>query len=284
GCNNFCTYCVVPHVRGRERSRETSAVLADVKELVDGGCKDITLLGQNVNSYKGELDFPHLLEKAVSFDGEYWVRFMTSHPKDVSRELAEVIASHENAAKHFHLPFQAGNNRILRLMNRKYTIEEYEEKAMYIKETIKDVSLTTDVICGFPTETEKEFLQTCDAVRRIGFDMIFTFLYSPRENTVAAKMDGQIPHEEKVRRFELLSEIQNANAEKNNLSYVGKTVKVLCDGYENGIFTGRTGQNKIVNFRSEKKEELLKGSFVNVKIDTAAAYMLSGSEENEFGK
>lgn len=274
GCDNFCTYCVVPYVRGRERSRESHLVLSEVESLVKAGYGDIMLLGQNVNSYKGDISFPELLRRAGSFEGEYFLRFMTSHPKDASKELVEVIRDVPNVAKHFHLPVQSGNNRVLSAMNRRYTREKYLEKAMEIKSLVPDITMTTDIICGFPTETEKEFLETVDIIKQVEFDMIFTFLYSPRPGTPAAKMEDQIPHEEKVRRFELLSSVQNGIADKLNEKYIGKTVRVLCETNENGKCSGRTSGNKIVNFSGNAKV----GSFVNVKISSAMAYILKGDE------
>ena len=277
GCDNFCTYCVVPYVRGRERSRESGLILNEVKELVEKGYGDIMLLGQNVNSYKGDISFPELLRRAGSMDGEYFLRFMTSHPKDASTELVEVIRDVPNVAKHFHLPVQSGNNRVLSAMNRRYTREKYLEKAFEIKSLVPDITMTTDIICGFPTETEKEFLETVDIIKQVEFDMIFTFLYSPRPGTPAAKMEDQIPHEEKVRRFELLSSVQNDIADKLNGKYIGKTVRVLVDSKENGVCQGRTSGNKIVNFTGNAEV----GSFTDVKIESAAAYILRGTEKHE---
>ncbi len=275
GCDNFCTYCVVPYVRGRERSRNSALVLNEVKELVECGFKDIMLLGQNVNSYKGDISFPELLKRAGSFDGEYFLRFMTSHPKDASTELVQVIRDVPNVAKQFHLPVQSGNNRVLSAMNRRYTREKYLEKAMEIKSLIPDVTMTTDIICGFPTETEKEFLETVDIIKQVEFDMIFTFLYSPRPGTPAAKIEDQIPHEEKVRRFELLSSVQNDIADKINEKYLGKTVRVLCETNSDGLCSGRTSGNKIVNFEGKS----MPGTFANVEITSAAAYILNGKEK-----
>ncbi|MBE6648576.1 MAG: tRNA (N6-isopentenyl adenosine(37)-C2)-methylthiotransferase MiaB [Ruminococcaceae bacterium] len=274
GCDNFCTYCVVPYVRGRERSRESGKILAEVENLVMRGYGDIMLLGQNVNSYKGDISFPKLLERAGSFNGEYFLRFMTSHPKDASRELFEVIRDVPNVAKQFHLPVQSGNNRVLSAMNRRYSREKYLEKALEIKSLVPGITMTTDIICGFPTETEKEFLETVDIIKQVEFDMIFTFLYSPRPGTPAAKMEDQIPHEEKVRRFELLSSVQNDIADKLNDKYVGKTVRVLCDSNENGMCSGRTSGNKIVNFEGNA----MVGTFADVEITSAAAYILKGRE------
>ncbi len=276
GCNNFCSYCVVPHVRGRERSRRSADILAEIESLVKDGYKDITLLGQNVNSYKGDMSFPELLERASSFEGEYWIRFMTSHPKDASRELVDVMARNKNIAPHFHLPMQSGDNRVLELMNRRYTVEAYTEKARYIKEKIPDVALSSDIICGFPTETEEEFDRTVAAVEDIGFDMLFTFVYSPRPNTPAAEME-QLPHEIKTARFARLSQAENAAAERLCARFLGKTVRVLSDGEgEDGVFVGRTGQNKIISFTCDDKSKAEAGKFLDVKVTSTQAYTLSG--------
>ena len=268
GCNNFCSYCIVPYVRGHERSRASADVLGEMRSLVDSGYKDIMLLGQNVNSYRGDKTFPELLSACASFEGEYWVRFMTSHPKDASAELVQVMAEHPRVARHFHLPFQSGNDRILHAMNRKYNREQYLEKAMRIKEMLPDAAITSNVIVGFPTETESEFLDTVELVKTVGFDMLYTFIYSPRKGTVAEKMVGRIPHEEQVRRFQYLSDIQDAIAQTKNDAYVGKTLRVLSDGN----FVGRSSQNKIVAFDADVPA----GTFINVEIKSAKQYKLVG--------
>ena len=273
GCNNFCTYCVVPFARGHERSRRKEDVLAEVKSLVESGYKDITLLGQNVNSYNGGCDFATLLDECASFEGEYRVRFMTSHPKDASPELIEVIRRNKNVAKHFHLPVQSGSSRVLKLMNRKYTREQYLQKAFEIKEKIPDISLTTDIICGFPTETDEDFNDTMSLVEQVGFDMIYTFIYSPRVGTVAAKMEGQIPKEISNARFKSLSDMENEIAQSLNDKFIGKTLRVLSDGFnKNGIPVGRSTQNKIVTF----DKPIPAGEFADVLIETAGAYALGG--------
>ena len=273
GCNNFCTYCVVPFARGHERSRRKEDVIAEVKGLVEQGYKDITLLGQNVNSYNGGCDFATLLDECASFDGEYRVRFMTSHPKDASSELIEVISRNKNVAKHFHLPVQSGSSRVLKLMNRKYTREQYLEKAFEIKEKIPEISLTTDIICGFPTETDEDFSETMSLVKAVGFDMIYTFIYSPRVGTVAAKMEGQIPKEISNARFKALSDMENDIAQSLNDKFIGKTLRVLSDGFnKNGIPVGRSTQNKIVTF----DKPIPAGEFADVLIETAGAYALGG--------
>ncbi len=272
GCDNFCSYCIVPHVRGRERSRDYDAIMEEIKELVAKGYKDITLLGQNVNSYKGKTSFAGLLKDIADIPGDFWVRFMTSHPKDASSELIDVIADNPKIARHFHLPFQAGNDRVLSVMNRKYTKEQYIKRALEIKEKIAGVSLTTDIICGFPTESEKEFEDTLEVVEAVGFDMIYTFLYSPRSGTPAAKMEDHIPHEEKVRRFQQITALQNEISLKTNQGYVGQTVRVLSEGFTGKTYSGRTTQNKIVSFDTPVKE----GVFVDILIEKAFPYALYG--------
>lgn len=273
GCNNFCTYCVVPYARGRERSRRREDVVAEVKSLVEQGYKDITLLGQNVNSYNGGCDFAELLEECASFDGEYRMRFMTSHPKDASDKLIDVIARNKNVAKHFHLPVQSGSSRVLKLMNRKYTREQYLEKAKKIKEKNPEISLTTDIICGFPTETDEDFAETMSLVKEVGFDMIYTFIYSPRPGTVAANMEGQIPKDVSNARFKALSDMENDIAQSLNDKFIGKTLRVLSDGLnKNGVPCGRSTQNKIVTYDRFIPE----GEFVDVVIEAAGAYALSG--------
>jgi tRNA-2-methylthio-N6-dimethylallyladenosine synthase len=273
GCNNFCTYCVVPYARGHERSRRREDVLAEVRRLVEQGYKDITLLGQNVNSYNGGCDFATLLNECASFEGEYRVRFMTSHPKDASHELIDVIRDNKNVAKHFHLPVQSGSSRVLKLMNRKYTREQYLERAFEIKEKIPDIALTTDIICGFPTETDEDFAETMSLVKQVGFDMIYTFIYSPRPGTIAANMEGQIPKAVSNERFKALSDMENDIAQSLNDKFIGKKIRVLSDGLnKNGIPCGRSTQNKIVTY----DEFVPAGQFVDVLTETAGAYALGG--------
>ncbi len=273
GCNNFCTYCVVPYARGHERSRKKEDVLAEVRSLVESGYKDITLLGQNVNSYAGGCTFAELITECAKFDGEYRVRFMTSHPKDASDELIDAIASNEKIAKQFHLPVQSGSSRILKLMNRKYDREKYLERAKAIKSKIPEISITTDIIIGFPTETEEDFADTVSLVKEVGFDMIYTFIYSPRVGTVAAEMEGQIEKSVSNKRFALLSDIENEIAQSLNEQFIGKTVRVLSDGFnKNRIPCGRSTQNKIVTF----DRPVTAGTFVDVLIESAGAYMLCG--------
>ncbi len=273
GCNNFCTYCVVPYARGHERSRRKEDVVAEVKSLVEAGYKDITLLGQNVNSFNGGCSFAELIKECASFEGEYRVRFMTSHPKDASSELIDAIAQTPNIAKHFHLPVQSGSTRVLKLMNRKYSREQYLEKAFEIKEKCPGISLTTDIICGFPTETDEDFADTLSLVKQVGFDMIYTFIYSPRLGTIAANMEGQISREISNERFKALSDMENEIAQELNDKFIGRTVRVLSEGFnKNGLPCGRTTQNKLVIFDKPIKA----GEFIDVKIETAGAYLLNG--------
>ncbi len=272
GCDNYCTYCIVPYVRGRERSRKPESILDEVKRLADDGYKDITLLGQNVNSYNGGISFAELLYKCSQINGDFNLRFMTSHPKDASKELVDVMASSDKIAPHFHLPVQSGSNRILAEMNRKYTREQYLEKAFYIKEKIPFVSLTTDIICGFPTETEAEFEETVSLVREVGFDMIYSFIYSPRRGTVAEKKEGRISHTEQVKRFERLMAVQNEMSLKANEKFMGKTLRVLSDGVIDGKPTARTAHNKIVI----TDRPVCAGEFANVEITSAHPFTLEG--------
>lgn len=266
GCNNFCTYCVVPFVRGRERSRKSGDVLSEVSALVASGYKDITLLGQNVNSYNGDITFDELISKCAEFDGDYRIRFMTSHPKDASDALIDAIASHERIAKHFHLPVQSGSTRILTEMNRRYTREQYLEKAKKIRERIPGVAVSTDIIVGFPGETDEDFADTLSLVKQVRFDMIYSFIYSPREGTKAAKMDNRIPHDEQVKRFEMLAALQNDIALERNKKLVGTVQRVLSDG--DG--TGRTDQNKIAEFDIA----IPAGEVCKAEIISAKAYSL----------
>lgn len=267
GCNNFCTYCVVPFVRGRERSRRSDDVLNEVSGLITSGYKDITLLGQNVNSYNGDITFPELISKCAEFDGDYRIRFMTSHPKDASDELIDAIASHERIAKHFHLPVQSGSTRILTEMNRRYTREQYLETAQKIRDRVPDIAVSTDIIVGFPGETDEDFADTLSLVKEAQFDMIYSFIYSPREGTKAARMDCRIPHDEQVRRFEMLSALQNDIALERNKALVGTVQRVLSDG--DG--TGRTDQNKI----AELDMPIPAGEVCKAEITSAKAYSLS---------
>ena len=272
GCDNFCTYCVVPYVRGRERSRAPEAVISEAKELIASGCRDITLLGQNVNSYSGTRSFPALMGDIMSIDGDFWLRFMTSHPKDASEELVKVMGSSEKAARHFHLPVQSGSDAVLARMNRKYTSAQYLEKVGMIRENLPSAAVTSDIICGFPGETDEDFLKTLELAEKVRFDMLYIFVFSPRPGSAAAKMDGQIPHEEKVKRFEALSALQNGISEKINEGYTGRTLKVLSDGVSDGVCSGRCSQNKIVTL----DRPVPAGEFVNAEITASRPYALAG--------
>ena len=280
GCNNFCSYCVVPYVRGREHSRYPEDVIAEVKDLVAKGYKDITLLGQNVNSYCKDLDigydFADLLRDVNNIDGKFRIRFMTSHPKDATKKLFDTIAECDKVCKHVHLPFQSGSDRVLSLMNRRYTAEKYLSLVKYAKEKIPDVSFTSDVIVGFPTETEEDFSETLNLVKEVGFSGLYTFLFSPRPGTPAATMDGQIPPDIKSERFNRLIALQNENSVKANEKYLGKTVEVLVEGYPDGDrenMTGRTEDNTIVRFPAK---DGITGEFVSVKIDKALNWAVFG--------
>ena len=279
GCNNFCSYCIVPYVRGRERSRAPEAIIAEVRGLVEAGYKDITLLGQNVNSYgrdRGDgYAFPQLLADLDKIEGDYLLHFMTSHPKDATRELVDVIAASRHVAKAFHLPLQSGSDRILTAMNRHYDRARYLDILDYMREKMPDIAVTSDIIVGFPTETEAEFEETLDVLRRARFDMIYSFIYSPRKGTPAAALEGQIDHKTGAARMERLLALQNEIAAEQNARLMGKTVRVLSEGVsknDSTVYTGRTEQNKIVFFKAPVPE----GEWGMVKIDRTAAFALWG--------
>ncbi len=267
GCNNFCSYCIVPYVRGRERSRSEQNILDDVHRLLDEGYKEITLLGQNVNSYGNDLsdenvNFASLLEKVASFDYKYKVRFMTSHPKDISEDVVKVIASTDKLADFIHLPIQAGSDRILSLMNRRYTKADYLKKIDMIRKYIPTVGLSSDIMVGFPTETEEDFLETVDVVNRVGYNNLFTFIYSRRSGTPADKME-QVPTAIKKDRISRLIDIQFKIGNREAERCVGKTFEVLCDEWKSGKAKGKSSCEKAISFSSE---ENLVGKFVTVKI------------------
>ena len=281
GCNNFCSYCIVPHVRGRERSRLPEDVLAECREMVEAGYKDITLLGQNVNSYGKDLgldmDFADLLEAVNAIPGDFLIRFMTSHPKDASQKLFETMARCEKVAPVFHLPFQSGNDRVLKEMNRHYDRWGYLDKVRRLREQIPDVVITSDVIVGFPGETTAEFEDTLSLVEEVRFDALFTFIFSPREGTPAAKMDDPMPMEEKKANFQRLVDAQNAISAEKHAAYIGKTVRCLVDGVcgeEGFALTARTPGNRLV--RLERGDESLIGTFQNVAITGSNTWSLWG--------
>ena len=288
GCNNFCTYCIVPYVRGRERSRRPEDIVAEVRELVKAGYKDITLLGQNVNSYgkdavgdDGEIyDFADLLADIDKIEGDYFIRFMTSHPKDASDKLIDVMASSKHIAHQFHLPMQSGSDRVLKKMNRHYDTAKYLRTVEYLREKIPDVTISSDIIVGFPGETEEDFEGTLKMLDRVRFDMTYSFIYSPRKGTPAAEMECQIPDEVKGERFNRLLELQNSIALEKNRPMEGKIIKVICDGpskNNSDVYSGRSEGNKIVLFDGCEDDI---GQFVKLKITRAETFALYGEKIN----
>ena len=280
GCNNFCSYCIVPYVRGRERSRRPEDILQEVEELAREGYKDITLLGQNVNSYGKDLeepmDFADLLERVNAIPGEFLIRFMTSHPKDATHKLFETMARCEKVAPVLHLPFQAGNDRVLKVMNRRHTREQYLEKIRDLKSLIPDIVLTSDIIVGFPGETTEEFEDTLKVLEEVRFDALFTFIFSPRVGTPAANMDDPMPREEKLANFNRLTALQDAISEEKHRAYVGRTVRCLLDGLsddERYDLTARTPGNRLVRVVGGRSAL---GQFRDVKITDANKWSLFG--------
>ena len=280
GCNNFCSYCVVPLVRGRERSRDPEDVINEAKELIKSGAKDITLLGQNVNSYGKNspfnMDFPELLRRINALEGEFIIRFMTSHPKDCTPELLKVMAESEKVAKHLHLPFQSGSNRILKAMNRKYTREHYLELTTLARELMPELAITSDVIVGFPGEQYEDFTQTLDLVERVKFSSLFTFIYSKRKGTAAEKLPDPVSREEKGRWFNELLKVQERISAEIRQSMVGKTYKVLAENKTkdlDGCITGRTEGNMNIDFLGD---ESLIGNFVKVKVNKVENLNIKG--------
>ena len=279
GCNNFCTYCIVPYVRGRERSRQPEVILEEIRGLVAEGYKDITLLGQNVNSYGKDLDdpmdFADLLKAASQIPGDFLLRFMTSHPKDASQKLFDTMASSPKIAPCFHLPFQAGSDRVLKAMNRVYDRAVYLDKVRRLRKAIPDVVITSDVIVGFPGETAQEFEQTMTLLDEVRFDALFTFIYSPRVGTPAAKMEDPVSKEEKAAWFQRLVERQDQISEEKHAAYIGKTVRCLVDGTDDKGLTARTPGNRLVRLTGD---ESLIGQFVDVKITGANKWSLMGEK------
>ena len=278
GCNNFCSYCIVPYVRGRERSRAPEKILEEVEMLAKEGYKEITLLGQNVNSYNGRENykFANLLNDVCKIDGIERVRFISPHPKDFTDDVIEAIANNPKIARVLHLPLQSGSSAVLKKMNRKYTKEQYLKLVDKIKTRIPDVVLSTDIIVGFPGETEEDFEDTLDVVRKVNYEQVFMFIYSRREGTIADKMENQIPEEIKHKRFDRLKELFDSRVSENNQKYIGTTQKILVDGYSKNdkeTLTGRTDTNKVVNFKGN--EELI-GKIINIKITEEHKWYLSG--------
>ena len=278
GCNNFCSYCIVPYVRGRERSREPEAVLREAREILAQGYKEICLLGQNVNSYGRDLgggtDFSDLLRELNGLEGDFILRFMTSHPKDASEKLFNTMADCGKVERHIHLPFQAGSDRVLKAMNRGYTAEIYRKKAEYARSLMPDIALTSDVIVGFPGETEEEFRDTLSLVEEVRFDMLFTFLYSPRVGTPAAAMPDPFGKGEKQARFDALLALQEGISREMQSAHIGKEYRILVDGKEDkpGRLTARSIHNRLIHL--EGPEELI-GTFQEARITAAATWNLT---------
>ncbi len=282
GCNNFCTYCIVPYVRGRERSREPEEIIKEIRELVDDGVVEVMLLGQNVNSYgktlQSPISFAELLRRVEQIEGLKRIRFMTSHPKDLSDELIEVMRQSKKICRHLHLPLQSGSSRILEKMNRRYTKEQYLELAEKIRTAVPDISLTTDIIVGFPGETEEDFQETLDVVRKVQYDSAFTFIYSKRTGTPAAAMEDQVPEDVVKDRFNrLLSEVQAISAKMSKRD-TGKVVEVLVEGrneHKEGYLDGRMSNNNLVHFKGDPS---LIGSLISVRLDESKGFYYMGTE------
>lgn len=279
GCNNFCSYCIVPYVRGREKSRHPDAIVAECRELIEQGYKEITLLGQNVNSYgKGlpeKVNFSELLRRIDAIDGDYRLRFMTSHPKDATHELFDTIAESRHICHYIHLPCQSGSSRVLKAMNRHYDREKYLDLIRYAKEKMPDLSLTSDIIVGFPGETYEEFCETLSLIREVEFTSLFTFIFSPRPGTRAAEMEDPVTYKEKTQWFSELLKTQEEIAAKRCASMVGSTERVLIEerNEKNGLLSGRTASSIIVEFPGE--DEWI-GEFKNVKVTEARNWILRG--------
>ena len=277
GCNNFCTYCIVPYVRGRERSRKCEDILQECRELIAAGTKEITLLGQNVNSYGKDLDegidFSDLLSKIAQIPGQFLIRFMTSHPRDAGKKLFDTMASSPKIAKQLHLPFQSGSSRVLKAMNRHYDREKYLELVDYAKSVMPDLVLTSDVIVGFPGETEEEFEETLSLIEKVRYDALFTFIFSPRAGTPAATMDDPTSKEEKNRRFDKLCALQNSISEEIHSGYIGKTMRCLIDGTDKEFLTARTEGGRLVRLMGDPA---LIGSFADITITDSTTWSLTG--------
>lgn len=278
GCNNFCSYCIVPYVRGRERSRRSENIIEEAKSLISQGYGEITLLGQNVNSYnagENDLKFCELLQKIADIDGKFRLRFMTSHPKDFSEDIAKTIAANPKICNAVHLPVQSGSDRILKAMNRKYTSADYLKKIEILRKYVPDCAVTTDLIVGFPGETDEDFKATLDLVEKVGFASAFTFVYSRREGTVAAKMPDQVPEDISKERIMRLIELVNSKTRALSSSYIGKTVEVLCEDYDKKTdrYLGRDEYGRMAYFKSQND---VSGKFLNIKVDGANGISLFG--------
>ena len=283
GCNNFCSYCIVPYVRGRERSRKKEDILKEVESLAKEGYKEITLLGQNVNSYDGGdgYKFSNLLYDVCKIEGIERIRFISPHPKDFTDDVIKAIKDNKKISRIVHLPLQSGSTKVLKEMNRKYTKEQYLALAEKMRKEIPDILFSTDIIVGFPGETEEDFENTLDVVRRINYEQIFMFIYSRRVGTVADKMENQIPEEIKHKRFERLKKLYDDNVSKNNEKFIGKVEKILVDGESKNnenMFTGRNDANKVIIFEGSKD---LIGKMINVKITEEHKWYLKGEVEGK---
>lgn len=282
GCNNFCSYCIVPYVRGRERSRKPDCILQEVEGLVAGGCKEITLLGQNVNSYGKDLEekitFAELIRRICKIPGDFVLKFMTSHPKDATHELIDTLASEEKCESHFHLPIQSGSNAILKRMNRHYTREEFFSLCDYMREKNPNIAITTDIIVGFPGETEEDFLETLSAMERCRFDGVFSFVYSPRKGTPAADFPDRISDEDAKDRMARLLKLQQKIQTENNARLVGKELRVLCEGESKSdpaFLSARDKSGKLIHFPKAEGQDPT-GEFITVRICEARAILLIG--------
>ena len=277
GCNNFCTYCIVPYVRGRERSRKKEDILAECRDVIAKGAREITLLGQNVNSYGKDLgdgfDFADLLAAIAQLEGEFLIRFMTSHPRDASKKLFDTMAKYPKIAKQLHLPFQSGSSRVLKAMNRHYDRETYLQLVAYAKSVMPDLVLTSDVIVGFPGETEEEFEETISLIQEVHYDSLFTFIFSPRTGTPAASMEDPTPREEKSRRFDRLCNVQNEISVQIHEGYVGKTLRCLVDGKDKDQLTARTEGGRLVRFAGC---DSLIGTYQTIAITGCTTWSLVG--------
>ena len=277
GCNNFCTYCIVPYVRGRERSRRSQDILNECRRLIQSGAKEITLLGQNVNSYGKDLDegidFADLLKLISDIPGDFLIRFMTSHPRDAGKKLFDTMAASPKIAKQLHLPFQSGSSRVLKAMNRHYDRETYLELVRYAKSVMPELVLTSDVIVGFPGETEEEFEETLSLIQQVRYDSLFTFIFSPRKGTPAAQMDDPTSKEEKNRRFDRLCERQNEISQQIHNQYVGKTIRCLIDGKDGDLLTARTEGGRLVRLSGDDR---LIGTFAYITMTDSTTWSLTG--------
>ena len=279
GCNNFCSYCVVPYTRGRERSRSIEAILKEAKDILSKGFKEITLLGQNVDSYGKNLEnkpnFAQLLKALDELEGDFRIRFTSSYPTDITDEVIEVVKNSKHICECFHIPMQSGNDRVLRAMNRRYNVEQYRQIVQKIRNNIKNVTITSDFIAGFPSETEEEFLDTIKAIDELQLDYSNTAAYSPRPITKAGKMvDLFIDDKEKKRRLAILNEKVKEASLKSNEKYIGSILEILIDDVKDGIYQGRTRNNKVVHIQDDKKYEI--GQFVDVKIERVTTWCMFG--------